>query len=258
MLERVSTASKPTWFPTDKCFIGGRWVAPASGARLPVEDPSRGTEIGEIARGTAADIDAAVEAAERALQGEWGAPDRDRARAALGETRRTGRLPRRRACPDRGARRRQAVEAGPRRRARAGPLHGVLRRRRRQGDGRNHPLPRRLYRLHVARAPWRDRAYRAVELSDADRRAHRRRGAGDGQRLCAEAGGGSLPDLARARRPRARGGFSATARSMSFRASARRPARRSPPTPASGIFPSPVRSRSGRWCRRRRRAMSRR
>ena len=187
-----------------------------------------------------------------------GPPDRDRTRAALGETRRTGRLPRRRACPDRGARRRQAVEAGPRRRARARPLHGVLRRRRRQGDGRNHPLPRRLYRLHVARAPWRDRAYRAVELSDADRRAHRRRGAGDGQRLCAEAGGGSLPDLARARRPRARGGFSATARSMSFRASARRPARRSPPTPASGIFPSPVRSRSGRWCRRRRRAMSRR
>ena len=187
-----------------------------------------------------------------------GPPDRDRARAAPGETRRTGRLPRRRACPDRGARRRQAVEAGPRRRARAGPLHGVLRRRRRQGDGRNHPLPRRLYGLHVARASRRDRAYRAVELSDADRRAHRRRGAGDGQRLRAEAGGGSLPDLARARRSRARGGLSRTARSMSFRASARRPARRSPPTPASGIFPSPVRSRSGRWCRRRRRAMSRR
>ena len=88
MLERVSTASKPTWFPTDKCFIGGRWVAPASGARLPVEDPSRGTEIGEIARGTAADIDAAVEAAERALQGEWGrltATERGRLLAKLGE-----------------------------------------------------------------------------------------------------------------------------------------------------------------------------
>ena len=77
-----------TWFDVDKCFIGGRWVAPTSGARLPVEDPSRGTEIGEIARGTAADIDAAVEAAERALQGEWGrltATERGRLLAKLGE-----------------------------------------------------------------------------------------------------------------------------------------------------------------------------
>ena len=73
---------------TDKCFIDGRWVAPQSGARLPVEDPSRGTEIGEIARGTAADIDAAVEAAERALAGEWGrltATERGRLLAKLGE-----------------------------------------------------------------------------------------------------------------------------------------------------------------------------
>jgi aldehyde dehydrogenase (NAD+) len=62
MLERASTASKLTWFDADKCFIDGRWVAPRSGGSLPVEDPSRGIEIGEIARGTAADIDAAVEA----------------------------------------------------------------------------------------------------------------------------------------------------------------------------------------------------
>ena len=32
MLERASTASKLTWFDTDKCFIDGRWVAPQSGA----------------------------------------------------------------------------------------------------------------------------------------------------------------------------------------------------------------------------------
>ena len=72
MLERVRTSANPAWFPTDKCFIGGRWVEPESGRTLPVEDPSRGVEIGEIARGEAADIDAAVEAAERALAGEWG------------------------------------------------------------------------------------------------------------------------------------------------------------------------------------------
>ncbi|MFZ0603292.1 MAG: aldehyde dehydrogenase family protein [Roseiarcus sp.] len=72
MLERVRTSANPAWFPTDKCFIGGRWVEPQSGKRLPLEDPSRGVEIGEIARGEAPDIDAAVEAAERALAGEWG------------------------------------------------------------------------------------------------------------------------------------------------------------------------------------------
>ncbi|MFY9969606.1 MAG: aldehyde dehydrogenase family protein, partial [Roseiarcus sp.] len=64
--------SKLAWFETDKCFIDGRWVAARSGARLPVEDPSRGVEIGAIARGTSADIVAAVDAAERALAGEWG------------------------------------------------------------------------------------------------------------------------------------------------------------------------------------------
>ncbi|WP_340107756.1 aldehyde dehydrogenase family protein [Pikeienuella sp. HZG-20] len=60
------------WFGADAVFIAGRWRAPESGARLPLENPSDGTEVGEIARGGAADIDAAVEAAEAALAGEWG------------------------------------------------------------------------------------------------------------------------------------------------------------------------------------------
>src|SRR5271166_6016684 len=60
------------WFPTDKCFIDGRWVASRSGQELPVEDPSRGETIGSIARGGRADVDAAVDAAERALAGPWG------------------------------------------------------------------------------------------------------------------------------------------------------------------------------------------
>src|SRR6185312_11851794 len=72
MLKRTPTIAKPTWFDSAKCFIGGRWVEPRSGGRLMVEDPSRGVEIAEIARGSAADIDAAVEAAERALAGQWG------------------------------------------------------------------------------------------------------------------------------------------------------------------------------------------
>ncbi len=63
----------PLWYPTDRCFIGGEWVAPAGGGFLPVEDPSTGAEIGRIARGDRADVDAAVQAAEAALAGEWGA-----------------------------------------------------------------------------------------------------------------------------------------------------------------------------------------
>jgi aldehyde dehydrogenase (NAD+) len=59
-----------------------------SGESLPLEDPSRGVAIGAIARGTAADIDAAVVAAERALGGDWGkltATERGRLMMKLGE-----------------------------------------------------------------------------------------------------------------------------------------------------------------------------
>ena len=46
--EGVNATSKLAWYPTDQCFIGGRWVAPLSGASLPLEDPSRGVAIGAI------------------------------------------------------------------------------------------------------------------------------------------------------------------------------------------------------------------
>ncbi|SNT16711.1 aldehyde dehydrogenase family protein [Tropicimonas sediminicola] len=59
------------WFDSREMFIGGAWRQPAGGL-LPVEDPSSGLEIGEIARGGASDIDAAVAAARAALDGEWG------------------------------------------------------------------------------------------------------------------------------------------------------------------------------------------
>jgi aldehyde dehydrogenase (NAD+) len=59
-------------FPTDQVFIGGTWRAPASGERLPLENPSTGEAIGEIAAGGQADVDEAVAAARAALAGEWG------------------------------------------------------------------------------------------------------------------------------------------------------------------------------------------
>ena len=62
----------PTFFDSTKCFIGGRWVAPAGGDYLDIENPSDGSVIGRIPRGGKADIDAAVAAARAALDGPWG------------------------------------------------------------------------------------------------------------------------------------------------------------------------------------------
>lgn len=52
------------------CAIDGRWVE--TEARLPVYCPSDGRIVGEIARGTAHEVDRAVAAARRAFTGEWG------------------------------------------------------------------------------------------------------------------------------------------------------------------------------------------
>lgn len=59
------------WFDPSKCLINGVWQPPLSGATLPLENPSTGEQIGEIARGGAGDIDAAVAAAEAARWGDW-------------------------------------------------------------------------------------------------------------------------------------------------------------------------------------------
>ncbi|MDO6585991.1 aldehyde dehydrogenase family protein [Salipiger sp. 1_MG-2023] len=51
-------------------LIGGMWRDSAQ--TLPLTNPSTGAEIGRIAKGTPADIDAAVQAAQAALDGAWG------------------------------------------------------------------------------------------------------------------------------------------------------------------------------------------
>ena len=56
-----------------KVLIGGEWRPAAGGGVLPLEDPSTGQVIGQIAAAEAADIDAAVDAARAALDGQWGA-----------------------------------------------------------------------------------------------------------------------------------------------------------------------------------------
>jgi len=74
-------------FDPSLLLIGGVWRAAASGETLALTDPSDGTELARIARGTAADIDAAVTAAQGALDGEWGrltAAERGRIMGAIG------------------------------------------------------------------------------------------------------------------------------------------------------------------------------
>ena len=67
-------------------FIANRFIASASGATLPMIDPSDGSAFAEIARGDATDIDTAVGAAMSARDGAWGrlaAADRGRVLAKL-------------------------------------------------------------------------------------------------------------------------------------------------------------------------------
>ena len=74
------------WFDPTEMLIGGRWLKPA--ATLPVENPSTGELVAEIARGGEAEISAAVAAAEAALAGDWGrmsATERGRILARIGQ-----------------------------------------------------------------------------------------------------------------------------------------------------------------------------
>ena len=75
-------------FASEQLLVGGEWRDAAARETLPVEDPSTGEEIGRIARGRPADVDAAVAAARAALAGAWGklaAFERGRLLALLGQ-----------------------------------------------------------------------------------------------------------------------------------------------------------------------------
>ena len=76
------------WFKPDLCLIGGSWVPSASGETLALVNPSDGSALAQIARGDAADIDAAVHAASAAREGDWGrmtALDRGRILTRVGQ-----------------------------------------------------------------------------------------------------------------------------------------------------------------------------
>lgn len=64
--------TNPIWFDPSLCLIAGDWVPATGGDTLPLINPSDGSELARIARGTGADIDRAVSAAQSALSGDWG------------------------------------------------------------------------------------------------------------------------------------------------------------------------------------------
>ncbi|MET0961200.1 MAG: aldehyde dehydrogenase family protein [Noviherbaspirillum sp.] len=65
-------------------LIGGKWASASGGATIDVIDPCTGASFARIDRGTAADIDLAVAAAQRALDGAWGRmPATERGRILL-------------------------------------------------------------------------------------------------------------------------------------------------------------------------------
>jgi aldehyde dehydrogenase (NAD+) len=55
-----------------KIFVGGEWVGARSEEMIPVISPVDGARFAEIPRGAEADVDRAVQAAQRSLDGVWG------------------------------------------------------------------------------------------------------------------------------------------------------------------------------------------
>ena len=78
---------RPLGVAPEKCMIGGRWISPANNESLSLINPSDGSVLCDIAKGSKEDIDQAVFAAESALRGIWGkttAAERGRILARLG------------------------------------------------------------------------------------------------------------------------------------------------------------------------------
>lgn len=84
----VADSLQDLWFNPSHCFIANEWVPGNSGELLDLKNPSDGSMLCQIAKGTTEDIDRAVLAADAALQGAWGkltAPERGRLLFKLGQ-----------------------------------------------------------------------------------------------------------------------------------------------------------------------------
>ena len=65
-------AVKPLGLDPSLIFVGGAWVPPENAEGIALRNPSDGSTLCQIARGSAADVDRAVAAAQAALDGPWG------------------------------------------------------------------------------------------------------------------------------------------------------------------------------------------
>ena len=65
-------AVKPLGLDPSLIFVGGAWVPPENAEGIALRNPSDGSTLCQIARGSAADVDRAVAAAHAALDGPWG------------------------------------------------------------------------------------------------------------------------------------------------------------------------------------------
>lgn len=86
--EQVASLVAHFGFNASHCFIGGVWQPALDGGVHRLDNPSTGEPLCEIAKGGAADIDAAVLAAQTALQTGWGratALERGRLLSRLGQ-----------------------------------------------------------------------------------------------------------------------------------------------------------------------------
>src|SRR4051812_38543149 len=63
----MSTAAPTNTYQPKGMLIGGKWVGSASGAHFTVENPAKRKAITDVPRADAADVDAAVEAADKAF-----------------------------------------------------------------------------------------------------------------------------------------------------------------------------------------------
>ena len=63
----MSTAQAANTYQPKGMLIGGKWVGSASGAHFTVENPAKRKGITDVPRADAADVDAAVEAADKAF-----------------------------------------------------------------------------------------------------------------------------------------------------------------------------------------------
>jgi aldehyde dehydrogenase (NAD+) len=70
--EKSAPAQSQAKVPPAKLWLGGQWTEPEGGKTFTTSNPATEEAIGEVGSASAGDVDRAVEAAKKALEGDWG------------------------------------------------------------------------------------------------------------------------------------------------------------------------------------------